>query len=134
MTQRLGALVVLAASLASPAIADTIDVLKQNTLMLHEASGRSYTLLISDGGTMEQVNSAGTWASGNWAIEERGFCWTARGAARLCIPLPADRSVGDTWEVTGPTGRLAWTAEIVAGRADLGAATANQPEEGHSGH
>jgi hypothetical protein len=131
--RRLALILALSAGLAAPALADTIDVLKQNTLMLHEANGRSYTLLISDGGAMEQVNSAGTWASGNWAIEERGFCWTARGAARLCIPLPADKAVGDSWEVTGPTGRVVWTAEIVAGRAELGAAPANQPEEGHSG-
>jgi hypothetical protein len=132
--RRLAAVLALSAALAAPAMADTTDVLKQNTLMLHEESGRSYTLLISDGGAMEQVNSAGTWASGVWSIQERGFCWTARGAASLCIPMPADKAVGDTWEVRGPTGKLSWTAEIVAGRADLGAAAANQPEEGHSGH
>lgn len=131
--RRIATVLALSAALAAPAQADTIGALKQNTLVLHEANGQFYTLLISDGGAMEQVNAAGTWASGNWAIEERGFCWTARGAARLCIPLPADKSVGDSWEVTGPTGKVSWTAEIVAGRADLGAAAANQQEEGHSG-
>jgi len=118
-------------------MADTIDVLKQNTLMLHEARGRSYTLLVSDGGAMAQVNSAGTQASGFWSMEERGFCWTARGAASLCIPMPADKDVGDSWEITGPTGKLVWTAEIVAGRTDLAAAAAavagNTEKDGHSG-
>lgn len=119
MIRKLAAALAVSASLAGPAFADTIDVLKQNTLLLHETSGRFYTLLIGEDGQMEQTNSAGIWASGAWAIEDGKFCWQARGAARLCIVIPADKGVGDTWEILGPTGRLSWTAEIREGRAKL---------------
>lgn len=117
--RRLAAGLAISLGLAAPAFADTLDVLKTNTLLLHEASGRFYTLLISDDGKMEQVNSAGIWASGAWAIEDGKFCWQARGAAKLCIVMPADKGVGETWEIRGPTGQLAWTAEIREGRAKL---------------
>lgn len=110
---------ILALGLAAPAFADTIGVLKQNTLVLREESGKFYTLLISEGGAMEQVNSAGVWAAGFWSLADGTYCWTARGAAKLCFALPADKGVGDSWEIRGPTGRLAWTAEIQEGRADL---------------
>ena len=119
MIRRLAAAFAVSLGIAAPAFADTIDVLKKNTLLLHEASGKFYTLLVSDGGEMEQVNSAGMWASGVWAIDDGKLCWQARGAAKLCIPLPADKGVGETWEILGPTGRLSWTAEIREGRAKL---------------
>lgn len=113
--------VVASLGLAAPATADTISVLKQNTLVLHEADGGFYAILLKDD-ELEQINPAGMWARGIWSVtEEGGFCWTARGASTLCIPMPADRKVGDRWEVRGPTGKLAWTAEIQPGRADLDA-------------
>ena len=71
------------------------------------------------------MNSAGVWASGFWNLDaDKGFCWTARGAATLCIPMPSDKLVGDTWEIKGPVGQLVWTAEIQEGRADLRARSA----------
>ena len=104
---------------AAPAFADTVDVLKKNTLTLTDAGGGVTTVLLSGDGKMEQTDSAGMWAAGNWAMEERGLCWTARGKSRLCMPLADGKDVGDTWEVLGPTGKPAWTARIVEGRADL---------------
>lgn len=117
----LRASMVLALSLVAvaPAMADTISVLKANTLVLHQQDGKAHTILVKDATELEQVNAAGVWARGFWAMEERGFCWTARGAAKLCIAMPADKDVGDTWEIRGPTGKLVWAAEIQAGRADL---------------
>jgi hypothetical protein len=111
----------IAASLciAAPAFADTIAVLRENTLVLHEAGGKVHTILIKEGTELEQVNSAGMWARGFWEMKDGTFCWTARGASTLCIALPDDKRVGDTWEIKGPTGKLVWTAEIQAGRADL---------------
>lgn len=85
--RKLTAALILSLGLSAPAFADTIAVLKENTLLLHEESGRMYTVLVSDGGTLSQVNSAGMQATGVWAIEDRGFCWQARGAAKLCITL-----------------------------------------------
>lgn len=111
----------LSLSAAAPAMADTISVLTVNTLVLHQEDGKIHTILIKDATELEQVNAAGVWARGVWAMEERGFCWTARGAAKLCIAMPADKDVGDTWEIRGPTGKLVWTAEIQPGRTDLNA-------------
>ena len=109
----------LLALVASPAFADTVDVLKKNTLTLTDAMGGVTTLLLSDEGKMEQTDPTGAWAAGVWAMEDRGLCWTARGKAGLCMPLEADKTVGDTWEVKGPTGRIVWTARIEEGRADF---------------
>lgn len=107
-------------ALAMPAAADTIDVLRQNTLTLSQQDGKVTTILIKEGEELEQVNGAGVWAAGTWRLDEqRGFCWTARGEATLCISMPASAGVGETWEVRGPTGQVAWRAEIVVGRADL---------------
>ena len=114
---------------AGSAAADTIEVLHENTLILHEQSGRTYTILIGQGSRIEQVNSAGMWAEGSWKIDtsdDNRFCWQVRGAATLCIPMPTDKQVGDTWEIRGPVGQLVWTAEIQEGRADLRALGAVQ--------
>lgn len=112
----------IAAAFVGSAAADTISVLRENTLILREQSGRTYTILIGEGSRIEQVNSAGTWAEGSWKIDATDagkFCWQVRGAATLCMPMPMDKQVGDTWEVRGPVGQLVWTAEIQEGRADL---------------
>lgn len=132
MIRRLATGLVVALGLAAPAFADTLGTLKESTLILREESGKFYTLLISDAGKMEQVNSAGTWASGSWGTQDGKFCWTARGAATLCIPMPADKGVGDTWEIKSPVGKLVWVAEIQEGRADL-TAVAEAINGGESG-
>lgn len=116
----------IALTFVASAAADTVDVLRENTLILREQSGRTYTILLGEGSRIEQVNSAGTWAEGLWALEDGKFCWTVRGAARLCMPMPMDKDVGDTWEVRGPVGQLVWVAEIQAGRADLKALSGDQ--------
>lgn len=117
----------MAVTLTATAAADTIDMLRENTLILHERSGRSYTILVGQGPRIEQVNSSGMWAEGTWKIDAddgNRFCWQVRGAATLCISMPMDKQVGDTWEIRGPVGQLVWTAEIREGRADLRALNA----------
>jgi hypothetical protein len=109
----------LVLGVAAPASADTMDVLKANTLVLTAQDGGTTVLLISDTGRLQQVNARGMWAAGFWSMNERGFCWTARGESEVCIPMPADKAVGDSWEIKGPTGKVAWTAVIREGRADL---------------
>ena len=104
---------------ALPAAADTIDVLRQNTLTLTEQDGKVTTVRLKEGQELEQVNGAGMWAAGIWTLDEqRGFCWTARGQSTLCISMPMTAGVGASWDVLGPTGRVVWRAEIVEGRGD----------------
>lgn len=116
----------LALGLALPAAADTIGVLRENTLTLTQNDGKITTILINEGSRMEQVNSAGVWAEGSWRLDpERGFCWTARGQATLCIKMPMTEGVGATWDIVSPVGQVVWKAEIVEGRADLRALSGN---------
>jgi hypothetical protein len=117
--KRVAAIFVLALGLALPAAADTISVLRENTLTLTQADGKVTTILIKEGSAMEQVNGAGMWAAGFWQIDEGRFCWTARGASRVCITMPMGEAVGGSWDIAGPTGQVIWKAQIVAGRADL---------------
>ena len=118
--KRILLLAALALGLALPAAADTIGVLRENTLTLTQQDGKVTTILIKEGNALEQVNSAGVWAEGSWGLDaERGFCWTARGQATLCIKMPMTEGVGATWDITSPVGQVVWKAEIVEGRADL---------------
>ena len=117
---RLLAPLLLALGLAMPAAADTIGVLRENTLTLTQADGKVTTILLKEGRQLEQVNAAGVWAEGSWALDPQNrFCWTARGQATLCINMPMTEGVGAAWDVLSPTGQPVWRAEIVEGRADL---------------
>lgn len=115
------ALLLMALAVAGAAHADTLDVLRANTLLLRDEAGGEHVLLVKDGAEGEQINAAGMWARFVWQESDGRFCWTARGAAQACIPMPSDKAAGDTWEVMGPTGKRVWTAQIQPGRADLDA-------------
>lgn len=109
----------IALALAAPASADTLDVLYGNTLTLTDAQGGVTTVLLAEGGKFEQTNGRGMWAAGFWTQKDGRFCMTARGETEICFPLEADKSVGDLWEIKGPTGRAVWTAKIEERRASL---------------
>lgn len=110
----------IAVALGAAASAGTLDILYKNTLTLTDTEGRVTTVLLDEGGKFEQTNARGTWAAGFWGQKDGRFCMTARGESEVCFPLESEKLVGDTWEIKGPTGRLAWTARIEQGRADLG--------------
>lgn len=121
----------LALGLMGSAAADTVDVLLKNTLTLTDAQGGVTTVVLGDEGKFEQTNAAGLWAAGVWKKQDGRLCMTARGQSETCMPLEADKDVGDSWEIKGPTGRVVWTATVVEGRADVG----KKPgEDEHSGH
>lgn len=108
----------LAALCPSPASADTLSVLTANTLTLTDASGGVTTVLLNADNSLRQIDPAGVTASGFWSADNDRLCMTARGKAQICFSLPADKQVGDTFDLTGQTGRVAWTAAIAGGRAD----------------
>ena len=107
----------LTLALASSAAADTIAVLMKNTLTMTDSQGGVTTAWFSADGRMKQTDSSGMHAEGAWAMEGQRLCWTARGKARLCVPLEEDKSVGDSWEVKGPTGQVVGSLAIVEGRS-----------------
>jgi hypothetical protein len=110
---------VIALALTAPAAADTLGILYGNTLTLTDAQGGVTTVQLAEGGKFEQTNARGIWAAGFWTRKDGGFCMTARGESEICFPLESEKSVGDTWEIRGPTGRVVWTARIEEGRAEL---------------
>jgi hypothetical protein len=109
----------IALAMAAPASADTLDVLYRNTLTLTDAQGGVTTVQVAAGGKFEQTNARGAWAAGFWTQKDGRFCMTARGESEMCFPLEGEKSVGDAWEIKGPTGRVVWTARIEEGRAEL---------------
>ena len=60
--------------LAMPAAADTIDVLRQNTLTLTQQDGKVMTILVKEGEELEQVNGAGVWAGSGSTWGGSGNC------------------------------------------------------------
>lgn len=106
----------LALVLAAPAFADTLGALLKNTLTMTDAQGGVTSVWLAEGGRLEQVDPAGMRAEGAWAMEEQRLCWTARGKSRICVPLEADKDVGDRWDVKGPTGQIVASLAILEGR------------------
>lgn len=103
-------------ALAGTASADTLGALMKNTLTMTDSQGGVTTAWFSEGGRMHQTDPSGMGATGFWSMEGERLCWTARGKSRVCVPLEADKSAGDSWEVKGPTGQVAATLAIVEGR------------------
>jgi hypothetical protein len=105
------------------ASADTLDVIKENTLTLTDEKGSATAYLFSADGAFEQ-STATSRASGRWSLRDTGqICYQAETSSSVaCLPrLPADKSVGDEWEMKAPSGRLVYTAKIVEGRVRLDA-------------
>jgi hypothetical protein len=103
------------------ASADTLDVIKENTLTLTDEKGSATAYLFSADGTFEQ-STATSHASGKWSLRDTGqLCYQAETSSSVaCLPpLPADKSVGDEWEMTAPSGRFIYKAKIVEGRVRL---------------
>jgi hypothetical protein len=105
---------------AASASADTIAVLTRNTLTLTDEAGGVTTVLLNADKSLGQIDPVGMGAAGFWSLDNARLCMTARGKAQICFTLPADKQVGETFNLTGPTGKMSWTAAIVEGRADLG--------------
>lgn len=103
------------------ASADTLDVIKENTLTLTDEKGGKTAYLFSADGAFEQ-STATSHASGKWSLRDTGqLCYQADSSSSIaCLPpLPADKGVGDEWEIRAPSGRLTYTAKIVEGRIRL---------------
>ena len=106
----------LVLALAASASADTLGVLMKNTLTITDTQGGVTSIWLAEDGRGSQTDPTGMGASGFWTMEEQRLCWTARGKSRMCVPLEADKDVGDRWEVKGPTGQVVATLAILEGR------------------
>ncbi|HEX5006500.1 MAG TPA: hypothetical protein VFV70_05270, partial [Hyphomonadaceae bacterium] len=73
-----------ALAMTAPASADSLDVLYKSTLTLTDTQGGVTTVLLAEGGKLEQTNARGMWAAGFWDQKDGRFCMTARGEAQIC--------------------------------------------------
>ncbi len=101
---------------AAPAAADTIENLFGNTLLVTYPSGTVERFFIDADGTftMEMYGERIDQPI-RWTRDGDQFCVVLEGRDPDCSDFPADKTIGDTWEVARPDGQIA-LYEIVAGR------------------
>jgi len=110
----------LAASLmilAAPALADTLEVMKTNTVTTALTDGAITRWHFNADGTFAMTAPDGTQGGGAYRTTADQLCLTMTGATEeVCVAAPpADKNVGDTWQTQGADG-AAMTVSIVAGR------------------
>ena len=112
----LSAALALAALWASPARAETMDVILANTLTTQGADGAVVRWTFNADGTYRMILPDGTSSGGAYAADAQHFCFTPTGGAQSCVaPAPEGKGVGDTWQAKDAAGN-AMTVAIVAGR------------------
>lgn len=113
--RRLAMTVAALALSAGVAWADTIENLYGNTLLVTYPSGAVERFFINEDGTMEVEIGGQLLGAMPWTRDGDQFCVAPEGTPPQCSDFPADKAVGDSWEVTRPDGRTAHYS-IVAGR------------------
>lgn len=110
-------LAAVAALAAAPlASADTLENLHGNTLQVSYPSGQIERFYIDADGTFSMsINGEMLAGTLPWTREGDQFCVVVEGQEPQCSDFPADKAVGDAWEVERPDGTVA-QYEIVAGR------------------
>jgi hypothetical protein len=112
----------IALAFVGAAVADTMGAIKENALVLTDASGKASAMILEADGSLIQTTAKSS-TTGTWSERDGRFCFRLEGATYdQCFPaFPADKGVGDEWAVNGPTGKLMYTARIAEGRLRLDA-------------
>ena len=131
MRKRLLVLVVLALGLAVPAAADTIDAVREATLLLTPQDSKVTTILLKEGQDLEQLSGARMWAAGRGRLMRNAAFAGPERAVDAVIKTPVSVATGEGWDVPRTDGQLVWRAESVDGRAHLKAPSS---ESGHVDH
>ena len=100
--------------LATAAAAATPDAFFGNTVVT-TLEGASTKWFFSKDGAYSIVGPDGASATGVWTLSAGELCVTPQGGEKLCVAMPADKGVGDTWQSTNSAGQT-FTTSIVAGR------------------
>lgn len=118
-------LAAVAALIATPALAGTMDATFGNTTTVTDSKGQVVTYFFEADGTYsaKTTNAEGAMVEGKgaWAIEGDMVCTTpaamegAPAPEKACGTYVDGKTVGDTWEITNTAGEK-FTVTISAGR------------------
>lgn len=86
------------------AFADTIQNGYGNTFVVSNAQGQSLRYYFNQDGTFSVTTPDNQSQSGTYTVADGQLCLTPSGGQQGCVPLMADKNVGDTWEQTGTDG------------------------------
>lgn len=101
-------------ALAGAAAAATPEAFYGNTVVT-TLDGASTKWYFSKDGTYSITAPDGSASGGAWTIIAGELCVTPKGAEKLCVAMPAEKTVGDSWNSTNSAGQ-SFTTTIVAGR------------------
>ena len=105
---------VAAIGFAGAALAATPEAFFGNTVVT-TLDGASTKWFFSKDGAYTIAGPDGAAGNGVWTLISGELCVTPQGGEKLCVAMPADKGVGDTWQSTNSAGQT-FTTSIVAGR------------------
>lgn len=105
----------LAAAMAVPAAAGTIENAFGNTLNVQLADGTALAFHFNADNTYVMKLPDNSTVNGTWALQNNQLCLTPQGGAPDCHPDPGNHNVGESW--TGVNGQgQEMTLSLTAGR------------------
>ncbi len=113
--KKLLATLAIAAAIALPAAAGTIDNAFGNTLNVQLGDGTALAFHFNADGTYVMKLPDNTAVPGAWALQNNQLCLTPTGGAPDCHPDPGNHAVGETWSAVNGQGQQ-MTLSLTAGR------------------
>ena len=101
-------------AIATAAAAATPEAFFGNTVVT-TLDGASTKWFFSKDGAYSIAGPDGAAGKGVWTLVAGELCVTPDGGEKLCVAMPADKGVGDSWQSTNSAGQT-FTTAIVAGR------------------
>lgn len=101
-------IVLAVACFALAAHATAIDSAVGHGLKITDPAGGETTYRLAADQTFASERT-----SGEWKFENDRLCLTPTGGATFCLPYAEEKQVGDSWTISGPTGRVQFNAELV---------------------
>ena len=106
----------LAALIATPAFADTMQNAYSNTIVVSMTGAEGETLYhFNADGTFTGVAAGGSQMAGRFTVEGDQLCLIQPNGQPACTTVATDKNVGDTWSQLGVDGREI-NVELRAGR------------------
>ena len=104
----------IAIAFATAAAAATPEAFFGNTVVT-TLDGASTKWFFAKDGAYSIAGPDGEAGKGVWTLSSGELCVTPDGGEKLCVAMPAEQGVGDTWQSTNSAGQT-FTTAIVAGR------------------
>lgn len=110
-----------AALFATPALAGSLESMYDNTVVITNTKGESYSSHVEKDGTYKATMADGKVVTGKWEVKNGQFCGTPDAVEGQPAPVQScgefvdNKNVGDKWEQKNAAGETI-TVEIKAGR------------------